>query len=449
MRWMVLMVCWMGCAKPPPPTLIDSPAAMDEARLNAMVRELVPVVEKVSGLAFDEVPFVRMGRRTDLQRIVQHEAGSTFDVMYPNAPEWMRESFIRDMQGDGIAGKYALQERILLVSPDAMARMASKVDDDPLALDHVTRLILAHEMAHALQDQHSGISQMFDEPAHGDAFQALRGVTEGHANFVESRVAEELGLQEVERILNAGQGWDEDGPDGVWSFGVWAAYGQGLSFVRWHVEEGGLPRTWQLLSSPPQRSRTVFVPEEYGSERPASLQDAALLDGLESNLQDVRWFASAGPVVEVTLRERLFGIPAPELEASLAAIVGGAMRQASRSDRSAEFILLRFDTEDQASTAVQLPYRFSGPLSERRLPVPELTVMFETEQLQDFADEAWSVRQAVTRDGENSIGSGQETHSLWIRVGTDVLIIEATGFRPGDRLRHTADVAVERLRPTP
>ena len=442
LAWLVLM---MGCAKQVPVQPMTTPSDITEARLNAMVRELVPLVEKASGLEFIEVPFVRLGRLTDLERIVQGEAGGSFDVMYPDAPEWMRDAFIRDMGGEGIAGKYAIEQRILLVSPESMARTASLVEGDPNALDSVTRLVLVHEMTHALQDQHSDLAARFDGPAHLDAYQALRGTTEGHANFVEARVAAELGLEETARALNDSQGWTDAGPDGAWSFGIWAAYGQGKNFVQWHADQGGLPRTIEVLKDPPSRTRTLFAPDEYAREVAPDPADEALLEGLEQTLQDARWFTSSGPVVEMELREQLYGVPGPELEATLAAVRGGAMRSAVRSDRSANFVYLRFDDADQAITAMELLDRFSDSIAEQLSPSPAITALIQTDAVDELGDDARSVDVAMTSDGERSIGVSSESHALWVRRGAHVVVVQARGFRPGERLKQAAQRALERL----
>jgi hypothetical protein len=41
--------------------------------------------------------------------------------------------------------------------------------------------------------------------------------------------------------------------------------------------------------------------------------------------------------------------------------------------------------------------------------------------------------------------SGAETHGLWVRFGADVVVIEATGFRPGARMIDAAAQIGERL----
>jgi hypothetical protein len=418
---------------------------LDEAHLNAVVRELVPLVEAAAGVRFKEIPFVRLGRKSDLDRIVRNEAGSTYDALSPDAPDWLRDRFIRDAGSAGIAGKYALAERILLVSPDAMSRVASHVEDDPLALDHVTRLVLAHEMTHALQDQQFEIAARFEHPEHVDAFQALRGVTEGHANFVESRVAEVLGLQDVEKVLNQGQGWDEDGPNGVWSFGTWVAYGQGTDFMRWQVAAGGLPRTLEVLAEPPSRSRTLFVPEEYGQESPTDPADELVLEGLESAVMEARWFPQTSPLIEQDLRRLLFGAPAPEVEAALNHVLGGATRSASRSDRSVLSFYLRCDSEEAASTLIGLHSEFSEGLSKARTMSPSMPTLYTADAFEDLGDEAWMVAAIVTRDGERSAGPASEIFTLWVRHGADVVVVQAAGFRPGERLPQAVRMVLDRL----
>lgn len=440
------LACLMlSCAKKPAPVSLQSPEDLVESQLNAVVRELVPLVEAAAGASFDEVPFVRLGRRTDLERIVRSEAMSTFDLLYPDAPTWRRDQFLAGMHGEGIAGKYALNERILLVSPESMARLAGQLQDDPLALDHVTRLVLAHELAHALQDQRSGIASRFDTAPHLDAFQALRGVTEGHANFVETRVAEALGLEHVEEVLNGSQGWDADGPDNAYSFSTWAAYGQGQDFVRFHADQGGLPRTWEVLSTPPERSRTIFVPEEYGAERPVDAADFALLDEIEDSVREERWFITRAPLLELDLRQRLFGVPAPELEQALAGVRDGAQREASRTDRSVRSLWVH--TEDVAAAEALLAlHRDHAELLAAELNPVSGSGVYQVQSEADLGDDAIRVLSGPSLDGDAVVSVQRESHALWVRVGADVVLVEAVGMRPGSALTTAATELVARVR---
>lgn len=449
MRWIAVFgLLLTSCAKKPVATVLAEPSDLTEEHLNAVVRELVPLVESAAGVSFVEIPFVRLGRKSDLDRIVQNEAGSTYDALRPDAPDWLRERFIRDASSDGVAGKYALAERILLVAPESMARIADRVPDDPLALDHVIRLVLAHEMTHALQDQRFEIAQQFEHPVHVDAFQALRGVTEGHANFVESRVAEALGLQAVEKVLNAGQGWGEDGPMGVWAFQTWVAYGKGTEFMRWHAAAGGLPRTLEVLESPPLRSRTLFVPEDYGQERVPVSSDEDVLDGVENAVMEARWFPLEGPLIEQDLRRLVFGAPSPEAEAALDHVIDGATRSAARSDRSVLSFYLRCDSEDAASTLIGLHDEFSEGLSKARTMNPAMPTLYTAESVSELGDEAWLVTATATRDGERSAGPGTEITTLWVRHDAEVVVVQAAGFRPGERLSQAVRVVLDRLEPT-
>lgn len=418
-----LLACVLaGCPKPPPSTVLAAPEDLDEAGLNAVVRELVPLVEAAAGARFEAVPFARVGRAPDLERIVQAEADASLAALYPEVPEWLRARVVRGSGAEGVSGKYALRERILLVAPEGMVATASLLPEDPLALDHVTRLVLAHELTHALQDQVAHIGPRFTEVPDRDAFEALRAVTEGHAGLVAERVAVGLGLEEAAAALDLAQGWGPEGPlhPEVWP--VWALYGQGRTFVAWHEARGGLEATWAVLRDPPRRSRTSFVPSEYGREAAVDPALVLALGAPERELADGRWLGASSPLVEVELRERLRGVPADALEAVLASVGAGASRAAERDGRGA------------AAWLLELPGGASALLD---LHVDHADAIGAALGAAASAERVSFDHPAVDAAIRVTVGpgpAGPEVNGLWVAAGDRVVAVEARGFRPGIRL---------------
>ena len=78
---------------------------------------------------------------------------------------------------------------------------------------------------------------------------------------------------------------------------------------------------------------------------------------------------------------------------------------------------------------------------------PSMPTLYTADAVPDLGDEAWMVSAIATRDGERSAGPGSEIFTLWVRHGSEVVVIQAAGFRPGERLPQAVRMVLDRLDP--
>lgn len=190
--------------------------------------------------------------------------------------------------------------------------------------------IVAHELAHAIQDQYldDGIDGLYED-ATGDQAGAISWIIEGDATTVEAAA------RSVEAIaLARAYDW---GPEqaGLYdrtglSLGItplagaefFARYTDGADYVGGQQRLGGWERVNELLADPPQSSEQVLHPEKLASREPPI--EAERLAALRRRVFDPREEPSATTMGERYLAN-LIGLAtqSPQLSAEAAAGWGG------------------------------------------------------------------------------------------------------------------------------
>ena len=182
-----------------------------------------------------------------LQEAIRYEALFMID----------RETDVDDefstLLGDAVQGFYSpVTNRVVIVS------------DSPSEpeLDEVT---LAHELLHALQDQHFDLQRF--EPEIQNQEHAKDGLVEGDAVWVENEYERRCDV-EWSCVLPGDEPEDDDGPDDPhWGLylELFYPYSDGASFVDHLREEGGWEAVNAAYDDPPRSSSEIIRPEEYAN----------------------------------------------------------------------------------------------------------------------------------------------------------------------------------------
>jgi hypothetical protein len=150
--------------------------------LTRLVDSLVPSVERASGLRFKHPPRAEVRTREQVRTYVRHQ----LDVELPPGRAQGLESAYRllgllpdtlelrrlmlDLFTEQIAGYY---------EPDSTTLFAV-AGADPAQL----RVVLAHELVHALQDQYTPLDSLLHHPIDNDHLNASQAIFEGQATLV-------------------------------------------------------------------------------------------------------------------------------------------------------------------------------------------------------------------------------------------------------------------------
>jgi len=157
-----------------------------QATLDRLVDSLMPGVERATGLAFRERPRPVLRTKDQVRAFLLAKVGEEFPPdrirgitaayrllgLIPDTLDL--QALLLDLYAEQVAGFY---------DPDSTALFAVE-GADPAQL----RLVVAHELVHALQDQYLPLDSLMGQRASSDRAAAVQAVLEGHATIASLRV---------------------------------------------------------------------------------------------------------------------------------------------------------------------------------------------------------------------------------------------------------------------
>jgi hypothetical protein len=410
--------------------------------LQRYTREIVPILEEVSGRTFQPVPEVVWVDPESLSKSIALETLEIFESVFPGLQQESLESLAQgaQMQLGGLLGKYTPGDQVVHVNDKAVQMVGDELSLSEDDLVDVTKLVLAHELVHALQDQASPVMDALSGAANEDQFHAIRAVEEGQATLVERRVAEHMGLEEAYGVMCRLQGWSGETLVDKEAFDVWAVYGLGMTFVEQLEEVHGNDWVWTtLLASPPARTGMLFRPETYDIDaEPSTL--VANFDGVSEALTKNReWNEVRSPLPEMELWKEALFADEDQLREVLGHIETADRLKAYLPGRDAGVRVLRFDGPDGVQAFLELLEAEETGLSAERAKAMGLPVEIDIRPLDVEGDN--SFLRVETYVNGFSRGPGQERELYVVSRENVVVLLSVFGFRPGLR----ANRAIERV----
>jgi PGF-CTERM protein len=240
---------------------------LNETELDAVVARTMARVEYVRQLEFTKTvdvdvvsreefksnnadAFADVSEESRLHQDVKHEA--LFFV--PEDRSALAQ--IQYNRGGSVLGYYSPRNDSIVIISDS---------DGPLKVDGPT---LAHELAHALQDQQFDLTRYNRTTTEQD--NAVNGLVEGDPTYTEHLYSQrcEAEWNCPSRDADPGGGsFDPDFDYGIYFMGF-QPYADGGSFVRSLKEEGGWEAVNEAYDNPPASSEQVMYPEKYPDETP-------------------------------------------------------------------------------------------------------------------------------------------------------------------------------------
>jgi hypothetical protein len=268
-------------------------AGATPASTTALIREVTAEVEQIRGLRrkvnlkvelLDGPLFttqVREKAAADLTPAVVAEERArwlAFDLAPSDADP---AKILLGVLDEQVAGFYDPQEKKLFVRSDASAS------------PDLMRLVLAHEIEHALQDQNFGIPDLAALP-NDDVRLARSALLEGDAMAVMTAyAAQRAGRPLKESIAAAAEAMQRAGTEGLAANAAQLKqapavvreellfpYAQGFALVAEAYKRGGFAQVDKLFANPPQSTHQVLHPEAYfAGEAPVPVPQPALPRG--------------------------------------------------------------------------------------------------------------------------------------------------------------------------
>jgi hypothetical protein len=159
------------------------------------------------------------------------------------------------------------------------------IGDSELSLTE--RFILAHELTHALDDQHFGLSRLDSVAARCDdeAFTAGLGAVEGSAQFFATQVI--LRFPSDAPLGGGGDGGSLEGvPPFISNLQLWP-YGAGMAFVQRLDDRGGTELVNRALTTFPASTEQIIHPDRWPSDTPQPVNVPDLGPSLGAHWRDL------------------------------------------------------------------------------------------------------------------------------------------------------------------
>jgi len=210
-------------------------------------------------------------------------------------------SMFEGVLGEQVIGYYDPDTGRLVIRDDVMAGLAGAFGPEQA---QEARLVLVHELVHALQDQRLGLGESYEKERTADADNAFRAVVEGDATL--AMLAHALrqqgiplsaataGIQQMGDYLDLNalvRGEKLDDAPAILRVTLVAPYLRGLQFVAAVQGRGGWPAVNNAHRRPPVTSEQVLHPDKYFAREPAEVieisdNEAVLAAGFERVEED-------------------------------------------------------------------------------------------------------------------------------------------------------------------
>jgi hypothetical protein len=286
--------------------------------VEAHVDQLTSILEDISGATFEQKPTVVFASPDRIRSTMIREQRIILSAIHPEYPEsfvktvafWQSEWMV-----SGVLGKCSIEDSTVYLRGRLLRNLLATVGEKG-SLQDASRLVLAHELVHALQNQKVGINTSFSST---DAFSAYSAVSEGHAVSLQVEVAQRLGLQHANGVLlnlqkaDIEEGW----PKSSNQVEAWFQYSKGRAFVDHQSAD-----PWTLLEHPPTTTGEIFHPTRYGNPPPQT--EVIGFEGAFEPLGIQKWDKGDDEIGELALRKTLLGASADEVHRAVKGLTNGA-----------------------------------------------------------------------------------------------------------------------------
>ncbi len=211
----------------------------------------------------------------------------------------------------------------------------------------LARVTLAHELTHAIDDQHFDLGRLdeLEAACRDEELMAALGVVEGSAQYFSLRVGMAFLTPEEQLSLLEGNVPDLSGVEPfVLRLQAWP-YAPGLAFVSELAQRGGTGAVDRALRELPASTEQVLHPERYPADLPQPVDVADLARALGKGWRDLDVMEVGEAWLAIMLGLRL---EEPAAEAAAAGWDGGLYRAWSRGRRVAVVLATVWDTEQDA-----------------------------------------------------------------------------------------------------
>lgn len=317
-------------------TLQADPAPLTEERLEVIAREAMADVERASSQRFLKKPRIKISERKEVEEILAVELLPQIKVLQPDTPPEKMADAARDMGrslGMVLMAKYSFRDDCIHVVPETAKRMAELLKSPDVQAEGTLRVIVTHEMVHALDEQTMKVCDRLATLKTTVELEIWSALLEGHAQHLTRRIfierQEEKLFDGYERLILAGppgMSEAEKALTAVMSQAAKFAYLDGRAFFDGLAKSGKATYVADAFRNPPKEKNGLLHPERFYAPAAAAGPVVDLGPAFEvfsSTFKDT-WSRQKGEMDESTLKT-VFGdfVDAKAVEESLKTLLLG------------------------------------------------------------------------------------------------------------------------------
>lgn len=312
--WGTVALCQDRPRTPKRPILPAQPASpaqfgLTESEVQAFVAEVVPHIERIMGRRFKSLPPVVVDDEEAVAHVFAGDLEPTFRQANPQISEAeLPAAVLAEARSKlpEILGKYGLKAAKLALMPSHLGATMTQFHINPKHGPGIMRLLIAHELTHALQAQNVDVQALLTRSTTEDATGACTAVIEGQAMFVQERVAEALKLnaaaEQYNKIFSPGHVDPEDADSRDQAVYQEFIYLTGKRFVEHFYEKGGADRLWEILTHPPLMTSMISRPETYSPTLPKRPELGKVFAPLAAEFSGKQWTVEEHDLGEIHVR---------------------------------------------------------------------------------------------------------------------------------------------------
>jgi hypothetical protein len=247
----------------------DAPAYNDLVARTFLI-EVEPLVEKHTGWDCEWPVAFQLVNRTQYVEESIADAAKEFAKFSPGTDLKTLGLHLRPLfeaQAVGLLGRYSTTSRKIFFLPGNLKPMMRDLGIEHRFMRDLIEVIMAHELTHYVQDSKFNFGKRLLTKRSKEENNAWMMLVEGHASWVQERVAEDLGLDEsaqsfATQMLAKHQQDSARGGEGMFEANM-RGYTQGKVFVEAVHEKGGIKAVQRLFDDPPKSARVIEDPDLY------------------------------------------------------------------------------------------------------------------------------------------------------------------------------------------
>ncbi len=293
--------------------------AFSEEEARQYLEEVLPLVEKSAHRKFKVKPNLRVAGREEVARSLAQDILVQLTKLNPQL-SFEQAKEIADGQSKAMApfllGKYGFVDKTLYILPRNVPPLIKLARIPGSMVSALVKVVLSHELTHALQDQHIDLGLTLSTITSQDRSLAFNATIEGHAVFIQDSVGTALVLDkeiiEFSRMFVAGEVTGKESLEElrqkIHASQMEMVYLGGKSFIDFIYNQGGHERIWKVLQNPPAKVSMILQPDTYSS-KVVEIDYASVVKGLEKKFGDWEWQTTITEINSIALDALFAGMP--------------------------------------------------------------------------------------------------------------------------------------------